>query len=136
MQKQVSPVVVSILFLTALLVTLLFTSLWAEVFFDSWLAVSFQNELPNILIVSSSLTALIIVWRSRVSGRARLLLIAGLALIVLEVFLELPLKKYVALVPSTSIRSWFFLFGMAEFIGMMFTLVGVTALLRELKGKP
>lgn len=136
MQKQSSLVVVSILFLTALLATLLFASLWAKVFFGSWLAVSFQNELPNILIASSALTALIVVWQSRASGRTRLLLIAGLVLIALEVLLELPLKKYVALMPMTPIRSWFFLFGMTEFTGVMLTLVGVTALLRELKSKP
>ncbi len=125
-----------LIFCAVFLGALFLLSFWAQIFAGSWQRVSFQDEVPNALILSVILTSLAVVLRSAPRGRARVLIALGLATVALEVFLELPLKKYVALVPSTPIRSWFFLFGMTEFIGIMLTLVGVTALLRELKRKP
>lgn len=133
--SRIRKIEVGLIFLAAILVAVFLLGLWAHVFAGNWHRVSVQDDLPNALILATLVTSLAIVLRSLPKGKARMYLAIGLMLIIFEVFLELPLKKYVALVPATPIRSWFFLFGMTEFIGMIFTLVGITALFRELKRK-
>jgi hypothetical protein len=115
------------MFLGALLLLLV----WAELFTGSWQRISFQDEVPNTLILAAVLTSFTVVLRNIASGRARTLLIFGLAIIAFEVFFELPLKKYVAVHPASApeIRQWFFLFGLTEFIGMVIVLYGMGTLI-------
>lgn len=126
MNKKLSNIEIALVFLLSLLFVVLLLILYAHAFAGVWHHIEFQNEMPNALILSAVLTSLIVVVR-HISGRAGMYLAAGLALIALEILFELPLKKYVSLNPSThGIRDWFFLFGVAEFIGMSIVLLGFT----------
>ncbi|MBI2450816.1 MAG: hypothetical protein HYV52_00540 [Parcubacteria group bacterium] len=118
-------------FLFALLATLFITSLWAKIFVGSWFGVDFQNEFPNILILSTLIALIAVIWPHFPECYSRKILLFGFSIIALEVFTELPLKKYIAVYPqiAASITPWFFLFGIAEFVGISLALSGFYLLL-------
>lgn len=125
MQKSLSFPAVILTFLVTSLGAILLLALWAQIFAGAWQKVNFQNEMPNALILSAVVASLVVVSRNLPKGKARMYLTVGLALIAVEVFLELPVKKYVATFPATFyLVEWFFLFGMTEFVGMLLCLIG------------
>lgn len=125
MQKSLSFPTVILTFLLTSLGAILLLALWAQIFAGAWQKVNFQNEVPNALILSAAATSLIVVLRHLPKGKAKMYLVFGLGLVALEIFLELPVKKYVTTFPATFyLVKWFFLFGMAEFAGMLLCLIG------------
>ncbi len=122
---------IALIFFVILFVTSLFLMLFAQIFAGHWYAVNMKDELPNALIFSTVMTSIVVVARYLAESRARTLVRYGFAIVALEVFLELPLKKYVAIVPTTGIRDWFFFFGMAEFAGMFLILLGLSIFMRS-----
>lgn len=125
MQRPLSFLAVILTFLLTSLGAFLLLALWAQIFAGAWQKVNFQIEMPNALILSSAVASLVVVLRNLPKGKARMYLTVGLALIAVEVFLELPVKKYVSTFPATYyLIKWFFLFGMTEFVGMLLCLIG------------
>lgn len=124
---------VGLLLLITLLGSLGLLMLWAWLLADGWLQIDFQNELPNALMLAVVSAGLLVAVTYLPQGSAKKLIVAGFALIVLEILLELPLKKYVAVYPhqAASIVSWFFLFGLAQFIGLLNIFRGLVRLSRS-----
>ncbi len=121
------------IFLTILLFTSCSLVVWAYMFTGLWYAVDFQNEFSSTMIFSITATVLFVIWRYFAPDRAKNLMIKGLSLIVIENFLELPLKKYIQVYPELApvIGQWFFLFILAEFVGLIVFLFGFNILFRK-----
>lgn len=122
-------------FSSALLVIQLIAMTWAKLVTGMWTNLSFLNDVPNILIASFAMASIYAVVRYMRYARARFFILLGLALVALEVFLEVIIKKYVAIRGFSRAIDWFFLFGAVEFIGILCVFVGIVALLGLTKRK-
>ncbi len=126
---------VLLIFLAVLLFASCSLVLWAYMFTGEWYAVDFQNEFGSTLIFSATATIFIITLRYLAPGRAKKYMAVGMGLVAFEGLLELPLKKFVLAYPAFEqpIGQWFFLFGLAEFIGLVAVLAGFNLLLSDTK---